>query len=73
MTEADSSESAGSEKLVDDYEFLDFNNGGLFVQVHFRSFFTSPKGPKPHMKTSQDFIRIRFFSLSLASGFAPMT
>jgi len=32
MTEADSSESAGSEKLVDDYEFLDFNNGGLFVQ-----------------------------------------
>ena len=35
MTEADSSESAGSEKLVDDYEFLDFNNGGLFVQVRF--------------------------------------
>ena len=38
MTEADSSESAGSEKLVDDYEFLDFNNGGLFVQVRFRTF-----------------------------------
>jgi len=32
MTEADSSESAGSERLVDEYEFLDFNNGGLFVQ-----------------------------------------
>ena len=35
MTEADSSESAGSEKLEDDYEFLDYNNGGVFVQVHF--------------------------------------
>merc|ERR1712137_204487 len=32
MTEADSSESAGSENLLDDYEFLDHNNGGLFVQ-----------------------------------------
>ena len=38
MTEADSSESAGSEKLIDDYEFLDFNNGGLFVQVRFKTF-----------------------------------
>ena len=38
MTEADSSESAGSERLVDDYEFLDFNNGGLFVQVYFWNF-----------------------------------
>ena len=37
MTEADSSESAGSEKLEDDYEFLDYNNGGVFVQVHFLS------------------------------------
>ena len=34
MTEADSSESAGSENLLDDYEFLDHNNGGLFVQVN---------------------------------------
>ena len=62
MTEADSSESAGSEKLVDDYEFLDFNNGGLFVQVHFRTFL----GPKPHMKNSHKFIRIQinsFFAL----------
>ena len=58
MTEADSSESAGSEKLVDDYEFLDFNNGGLFVQVHFRN----PR-TKPHMKNSHKFIRILFFSL----------
>ena len=67
MTEADSSESAGSEKLVDDYEFLDFNNGGLFVQVHFRTFSTSgPKGSKPHMKNSHEFIRIQinsFFAL----------
>ena len=38
MTEADSSESAGSGNLVDDYEFLDFNNGGLFVQVRFKTF-----------------------------------
>ena len=37
MTEADSSESAGSEKLEDDYEFLDYNNGGVFVQVRFLS------------------------------------
>ena len=70
MTEADSSESAGSEKLVDDYEFLDFNNGGLFVQVHFRTFFTSgPKFARIH-KNSNQFV---FCSLSLASGFSPMT
>ena len=49
MTEADSSESAGSERLVDDYEFLDFNNGGLFLQVHFWIFWnTVPKRPAPH-------------------------
>ena len=44
MTEADSSESAGSERLVDDYEFLDFNNGGLFLQVHFWIFLEPHSG-----------------------------
>jgi len=49
MTEADSSESAGSEKLVDDYEFLDFNNGGLFVQVRFRTFIKDPNSKNVHI------------------------